>query len=211
MLNGIQYDELSMAIAAASSGDAIEIYKSIIVPKTIVINSGKNVVLKLVRGVTVTINGYFMVTNGSLTIIGEGTVKEATPYFAPVILKNTDKNISADVYIGSDITLWGWAGLMFDGKSVNLKARCYGHVIGNNDGSDDGAGVYCNGNVLQASMTFVGSTEGLLALACISLAILILSLIILLSKVHLMVLNFVLALFIFTIVRLFLMILVNLL
>ena len=160
MLNGIQYDELSMAIAAASSGDAIEIYKSIVVPKTIVINSGKNVVLKLVRGVTVTINGYFMVTNGSLTIIGEGTVKEATPYFAPVILKNTDKNISADVYIGSDITLWGWAGLMFDGKSVNLKARCYGHVIGNNDGSDDGAGVYCNGNVLQASMSFVGSTEG---------------------------------------------------
>ena len=49
MLNGIQYDELSMAIAAASSGDVIEIYKSIIVPKTIVINSGKNVVLKLVE------------------------------------------------------------------------------------------------------------------------------------------------------------------
>ena len=160
MLNGIQYEELSMAIAAASSGDIIDIYKSITVPKTININSGKNVVLKLVHGVTVTINGYFMVTNGSLTITGEGTVKEATPYFAPVILKNTDENVSANVHIGSDITLWGWAGLMFDGKSVNLNARCCGHVVGNNDGSDNGAGVYCNGNVLQASMVFVGSTEG---------------------------------------------------
>lgn len=160
MLNGIQYEELSMAIAAASSGDIIDIYKSITVPKTININSGKNVVLKLVHGVTVTINGYFMVTNGSLTITGEGTVKEATPYFAPVILKNTDENVFANVHIGSDITLWGWAGLMFDGKSVNLNARCCGHVVGNNDGSDNGAGVYCNGNVLQASMVFVGSTEG---------------------------------------------------
>lgn len=160
MLNGIQYEELSMAIAAASSGDVIDIYKSITVPKTITINSGKNVVLKLVHGVTVTINGYFMVTNGSLTITGEGTVKEAKPHFAPVILKNTDENVSANVHIGSDITLWGWAGLMFDGKSVNLNARCCGHVVGNNDGSDNGIGVYCNGNVLQASMVFVGSTEG---------------------------------------------------
>lgn len=160
MLNGIQYEELSMAIAAASSGDVIDIYKSITVSKTIIINSGKNVVLKLVRGVTVTINGYFMVTNGSLTITGEGTVKEAKPYFAPVILKNTDENVSANVHIGSGITLWGWAGLMFDGKSVNLNARCCGHVVGNNDGSDNGAGVYCNGNVIQASMVFVGSTEG---------------------------------------------------
>ncbi len=160
MLNGIQYEELSMAIAAASSGDVIDIYKSITVPKTITINSGKNVVLKLVHGVTVTINGYFMVTNGSLTITGEGTVKEAKPHFAPVILKNTDENVSANVHIGSDITLWGWAGLMFDGKSVNLNARCCGHVVGNNDGSGNGIGVYCNGNVLQASMVFVGSTEG---------------------------------------------------
>ena len=160
MLNGIQYEELSMAIAAASSGDVIDIYKSITVPKTITINSGKNVVLKLVHGVTVTINGYFMVTNGSLTITGEGTVKEAKPHFAPVILKNTDENVSANVHIGSDITLWGWAGLMFDGKSVNLNARCCGNVVGNNDGSGNGIGVYCNGNVLQASMVFVGSTEG---------------------------------------------------
>lgn len=160
MLNDVQYDDLSTAIAAASSGEVIEIYKSITVPKTIVINSGKNVVLKLVHGVTVTINGYFMVTNGGLAIIGEGTVKEAKPYFAPVILKNTDENISANVHIGVDITLWGWAGLMFDGKSVNLNASCYGHVVGNNDGSDDGVGVYCNGNVLQASMVFAGSTEG---------------------------------------------------
>lgn len=156
----INTDDLSTAIAAASSGEVIEIYKSITVPKTIVINSGKNVVLKLVHGVTVTINGYFMVTNGGLAIIGEGTVKEAKPYFAPVILKNTDENISANVHIGVDITLWGWAGLMFDGKSVNLNASCYGHVVGNNDGSDDGVGVYCNGNVLQASMVFAGSTEG---------------------------------------------------
>lgn len=160
MLNDVQYDDLSTAIAAASSGEVIEIYKSITVPKTIVINSGKNVVLKLVHGVTVTINGYFIVTNGGLAIIGEGTVKEAKPYFAPVILKNTDENISANVHIGVDITLWGWAGLMFDGKSVNLNASCYGHVVGNNDGSDDGVGVYCNGNVLQASMVFAGSTEG---------------------------------------------------
>lgn len=160
MLNGVQYEDLSMAIAAASSGDTIDIYKSITVPKSVTINSGKNVILKLVNGVTVTINGYFMVENGGLTIIGNGTVKEATPYFAPVILKNTNENISVDVYIGTGITLWGWAGLMFDGKSVNLNVKCYGHVVGNNDGSDDGAGVYCNGNVLQASMDFVGSTEG---------------------------------------------------
>lgn len=160
MLNGVQYDELSMAIAAASSGDTIDIYKSVTVPKSVTINSGKNIILNLVHGVTITINGYFMVKNGGLTIIGDGTVKEATPYFAPVILKNTDENASADVYIGTGITLWGWAGLMFDGKSVNLNAKCYGHVVGNNDGSDDGAGVYCNGNVLQASMNFVGSTEG---------------------------------------------------
>lgn len=151
------YDDLASAIASATAGDTIIINKSIVVNKTISIS--KDIVIKLQNSAVVTINGYFAIKSGKFTVIGNGTIKEATPYFAPVILMNEDENNSVDAYIGIGVTLWGWAGLMFDKKSVNISATCCGHLIGNNDGSDDGAGFYCNGNVKEGSFTFTGTTK----------------------------------------------------
>ena len=152
------YDTLAAAIASAKAGETVVINKSISVNKTINITNDTSI--KLQNNAVVTINGYIMVKSGTLNVTGEGTIKEIKPYFAPIIVLNQDENNSAEVYIGNGITLWGWAGLMFDAKSVNINATCYGHLIGNNDGSDDGAGFYCNGNVKEGSFNFYGSTEG---------------------------------------------------
>ena len=153
------YDSLASAIASATASDVIEINKSIPVHKSININ--KDVTININNDAVVTVSGYLCVkSGGKLTITGNGTVKESTPYLAPVILMNEDENSSASAYIAAGITLWGWAGLMFDKKSVNISATCNGTLVGNNDGSDDGAGFYCNGNVKEGTFNFTGSTKG---------------------------------------------------
>ncbi len=153
------YDSLASAIASATTGDIIEINRSIPVPKTIAIT--KDVTININNDAVVTVSGYIYVKGGGkLTVTGNGTIKESTPYLAPIILMNEDENSSVSVYIGAGITLWGWAGLMFDKKSVNSNATCHGTLVGNNDGSDDGAGFYCNGNVKEGTFNFTGSTKG---------------------------------------------------
>lgn len=153
------YDSLASAIASAMTGDIIEINKSIPVPKTIAIT--KDVTININNDAVVTVSGYICVkSGGKLTVTGNGTIKESTPYLAPIILMNEDENSSANAYIAAGITLWGWAGLMFDKKSVNSNATCHGTLVGNNDGSDDGAGFYCNGNVKEGTFNFTGSTKG---------------------------------------------------
>ena len=153
------YDSLASAIASATVGDIIEINKSIPVPKTIAIT--KDVTININNDAVVTVSGYICVkSGGKLTVTGNGTIKESTPYLAPIILMNEDENSSANAYIAAGITLWGWAGLMFDKKSVNINATCHGTLVGNNDGSDDGAGFYCNGNVKEGTFNFTGSTKG---------------------------------------------------
>lgn len=153
------YDSLASAIASATAGDIIEINKSIPVHKSIDIT--KDVTININNDAVVTVSGYICVkSGGKLTVTGNGTIKESTPYLAPIILMNEDENSSASAYIASGITLWGWAGLMFDKKSVNINATCNGTLVGNNDGSDDGAGFYCNGNVKEGTFNFTGSTKG---------------------------------------------------
>ncbi len=153
------YDSLASAIASATAGDIIEINKSIPVPKTIAIT--KDVTININNDAVVTVSGYICIkSGGKLTVTGNGTIKESTPYLAPIILMNEDENSSASAYIAAGITLWGWAGLMFDKKSVNSNATCHGTLVGNNDGSDDGAGFYCNGNVKEGTFNFTGSTKG---------------------------------------------------
>lgn len=153
------YDSLASAIASATAGDIIEINKSIPVHKSIDIT--KDVTININNDAVVTVSGYICVKSGcKLTVTGNGTIKESTPYLAPIILMNEDENSSASAYIAAGITLWGWAGLMFDKKSVNSNATCHGTLVGNNDGSDDGAGFYCNGNVKEGTFNFTGSTKG---------------------------------------------------
>lgn len=151
------YDTLHNAVMAVMPGEVIDIYKSINVSRSFAIT--RDITIKLHNDAVVTINGYIAIKIGKLTVLGNGTIKEIKPYLAPIILMNEDENDSVDCYIDAGITLWGWAGLMFDKKSVNISATCYGHLIGNNDGSDDGAGFYCNGNVKEGSFNFYGSTE----------------------------------------------------
>lgn len=156
-VNCTGYDNLADAIANAN-GEEIKINKSITIPKTLTLDNEKNVSINLVNNVTVTVNGYIMIKSGCLMIKGDGTIKEAKAYLAPIILKNDNEKKTASCFIGNGITLWGWAGLMYDGKSVNLDCTCLAHLIGNNDGSDDGAGFYCNGNVKDGHFFFGGST-----------------------------------------------------
>lgn len=162
-VNGVGYDTLQKAFASLrGKGGIITINKSMSVSsERINLNDGKNYTLFLNNGVEVALGNFITVYGGSvLSISGNGTVKEQNPNFGPVVIINTDKNLTVGLIVGGGITLKGWAGIFVDKASYGVNIVCHGKCIGQNDGSDDGAGIYVNGNVLNGNLTFDGSTEG---------------------------------------------------
>lgn len=124
------------------------------------LNDDKDYTLVLNNGAEVALGGFIAVYGGStLTVSGNGTLKEQNPCFGPVVVMNTDKNLAVGLIVGEGITMKGWTGIFVDKASYNVSIICHGHCIGQNDGSDDGAGIYVQGNVLSGSLTFDGSTE----------------------------------------------------
>lgn len=162
-IDGVAYDTLDDAfVSLKGKGGKITVNKSITTDAVVIdLSDGKDYILELMNGVTVSLGKYIKVSDGcSLSLKGEGTIQEVTPYFAPIIPINLNEAKSVTVWIGKGITLKGWAGIMVDKASYNVDIYCYGNCIGMNDGYADGTGVYVNGNVKSGSVTFSGSTEG---------------------------------------------------
>lgn len=146
------YDLLSDAIEAAGSDDVIKLTSSITFRDTQNIN----------KPITIDLNGHnilgesivFKVQNGSLTLEGEGTVKEINPYYAPIVIKGStnpsDTNYS-NVNIGSDVFLEGWAGVFIDQNeklAYGVNVTIDGSINSVLDvAGGKGFGVYINGNV----------------------------------------------------------------
>lgn len=166
-VNGVAYDTLEKAFAVLKGkGGKITVNKSITTgdkAELLFIEDGKQYTLCLKNNITITLGQYITVKNGSLNLTGNGTLIEKNPYFGPVILKQRDLETttkSAYLCVGTGITLKGWSGLFFDGKSKYMSADVYGKCIGLNDGSEDGNGVYINGSSTDCKLNFYGSTEG---------------------------------------------------
>lgn len=161
---GMAFDNLYDAFATLNGkGGNIYVNKSCTLPSDKKINliDGKTYNLFIKNGATVSLGRYILVKeNTDLRVIGDGTLKETTPYFAPIVMINTDPEKKVDLFVGSGITLMGWTGIFVDKASYNINITCAGNCIGQNDGSANGAGVYVNGVVKSGSLSFSGSTEG---------------------------------------------------
>ena len=161
---GMAFDNLYDAFVALNGkGGNIHVNKSCELPSDKKINliDGKIYNLFIKNGATVSLGRYILVKeNTTLNVVGNGTLKESSPYFAPIVMINTDPEKSVTLFVGSGITLMGWTGIFVDKASYNINITCAGNCIGQNDGSANGAGVYVNGVVKSGSLAFSGSTEG---------------------------------------------------
>ena len=163
-VDGVGYENLYDAFVALNGkGGTIHINKSCELPSDKKINliDGKEYNLIINNGATVSLGRYILIKeNTTLNVVGNGTLKEASPYFAPIVMINTDPEKHVDLFVGSGITLIGWTGIFIDKASYNINVTCAGTCVGQNDGSADGAGVYVNGVVKSGTLNFTGSTEG---------------------------------------------------
>ena len=122
----------------------------------ITINNGKTATIDL-NGHNIYLNNYgkeFVVNNGTLNIVGEGTIEEKKPYFSPILVKGSTNDLDKEysvVNIGKDVTLIGWAGLFIDnnnGKAAGVKINIDGTLKSVKDiNGAIGHGIYINGSV----------------------------------------------------------------
>ena len=159
--NGLHYDSLKDAVAGAGSGNTITLLTDVEVDSTIYVGQGgsnKNVIINLNgNDITFAKNKNFRIQAGTLTLTGEGNVKEREPNYSPLMvyggLVNTP-NYSV-VNVGADVTVEGWAGVFIDHGS-GLMAKYARGVVINVDGTLNsvrdtsgagGHGVYINGTI----------------------------------------------------------------
>lgn len=163
-VDGVGYENLYDAFVALNGkGGTIHVNKSCELPSDKKINliDGKEYNLIINNGATVSLGRYILIKeNTTLNVVGNGTLKEASPYFAPIVMINTDPEKHVDLFVGSGITLMGWTGIFADKASYNINIICAGTCVGQNDGASDGIGVYVNGVVKSGTLSFTGSTEG---------------------------------------------------
>ena len=98
---------------------------------------------------------------GSLNIVGSGTIYEEEPWLAPIILYGSEDDVKGYtvINVGKDVTLRGWAGLFIDqhddhgSKAFGIEATVYGTLKSVKDTSGAGGhALYINGTI--------SSTEG---------------------------------------------------
>ena len=152
-VNGENYYSLSSAVYASGLDGYITILRDFTTDGATMNRSNKKLTLDL-NGHTITFNENerFKLFMGELTVTGKGTMQEAVPNYAPIVVTHKT-SYPAVVNIGKDVTLKGWAGLFVNPRNsydsygnYSLEANIDGTLIGVNDANNYvGAGLYING------------------------------------------------------------------
>ncbi len=157
-------DTESELVAAFADENVTEIILDESFKVSQMITVGRNVTLNL-NGNTITFTedardtnkqANLLVTDGTLTITGEGTIKEEEAYYAPVMLNGSNSS----VIVGEKVQLNGWAGVFVrEGASVEMN----GTIAADGAEGDPGAGIYVNGNITEGTdpleITVTGDIE----------------------------------------------------
>ncbi len=156
-VNGIGYNSLTNAIAAADDGDTI----------TLVKDSKDNTSVELSDGCSITLdmNGFdagfaqnanIKIYHGNLNITGSGMLYEEKPYYAPVMMYGSGESVAdySVVTVGPNVTLKGWAGLFIDchdahaSQAYGIVANVYGTLESVKDTTGAGGhALYINGTI----------------------------------------------------------------
>lgn len=154
VIDGVAYSSLEEAINH-SDGETITLMNDV-QSDMIQIADGKEVTIDLNgNDIAFGLEQRFNVTNGTLNLMGKGTVKESDPYYAPVLVTRDVSDAGETpivVNIGKDVTLEGWAGIFIDqnksGRVANTTINFAGKINSVLDTSNAaGHGIYINGSV----------------------------------------------------------------
>lgn len=150
------YDTLSAAVASVAEGGEAEItlLKTVTGASTVRISEGKDITIDLNgNDIGFSENQRFNVIGGKLTLTGTGTVREESPYYAPVMMAGSAEDVAdySVVNVGEGVTLTGWAGLFINqnnGSDYGIVANVYGTLNSVRDTTGaDGHALYINGQI----------------------------------------------------------------
>ena len=152
------YEYPYAALTEAADGDTVRLLKDVTGLQTISVTGGKAITVDLYgHSISFAFQKYFYVENGSLTLIGEGTVSEQNNFYwyAPVMIQgSTDPDAEvgySEVVIGSSVVLKGWAGIFIDnnnGAAYGVKVDFDGTIVSGRDiNGAVGSGIYVNGSI----------------------------------------------------------------
>lgn len=161
IVDGVAYNNLQDAINNAN-GETIKLLDDVNTNSLVklTINNNANVTIDLNgKSINLNTNSYFLVSNGTLNLIGEGTIKETKPYYAPIMVSRSASDTGTTpivVNVGEGVTLEGWAGIFIDKNSSNRVANTTVNFSGTINSVRDttnaaGHGIYINGEVKDAT------------------------------------------------------------
>ena len=154
------YATLSAAFTAADDGDTIILQDDISECPKIELNNGKSYTLNLNNHtISFSKDSYFLISNATLDVTGNGTVKEGYPYNGPFKIMTPADAVAGKEYvnltIGADVTAEGWAPVFisFDANApvknaYGVTVNVYGTLNSVRDTSGYGGhGIYLNGSI----------------------------------------------------------------
>jgi hypothetical protein len=156
-VTGEAYDTLDAAVTAGVG--QVKLVKDSSV-NSVNVRDGVNLKINLNNNnlAVKTNKGFEVNSGGTLEITGKGTFKEDSPYYAPILIKNTDPTKESNIIIDKDVTLEGWAGIFVDQNPVNnskdykVNIDVKGKINSVKDTSGAaGHGIYVNGQIVGES------------------------------------------------------------
>ena len=155
LVNGVSYETLKDAVDAAKvNGGTVELVADVVNSSSIGIANNEEVTVDLNgNDISFASNQYFAVSGGTLTLTGEGTVKEGDPYYGPIFIdREIMQGSPLTINVDEGVTLEGYSGIFVDyGKAysamnttINLKGNI--NAVRDRDGYV-GYAIYVQGNI----------------------------------------------------------------
>ena len=158
VVNGKGYESLDEAVSAANDGDTVTLLNYVNLTQTLTINGGKTLTIDL-NGKNITnSNSVIEIQNAHVSFVGEGTIRETSPYYGAIVLKGSnnpqDENYTS-VIIGENVTLEAWSAVFITPYQSSVAPYAYGvqaDIYGTLNGVDDtsgakGSAIYINGQI----------------------------------------------------------------
>ncbi len=155
LVNGVSYETLKDAVDAAKvNGGTVELVADVVNSSSIGIANNEEVTVDLNgNDISFASNQYFAVSGGTLTLTGEGTVKEGDPYYGPIFIdREIMQGSPLTINVDEGVTLEGFSGIFVDyGKAdsamntiINFKGKI--NTVRDREGYV-GYAIYVQGNI----------------------------------------------------------------
>ena len=155
LVDGVSYETLKDAVDAAKvNGGTVELVADVVNSTSIGIANNQEVTIDLNgNDISFASNQYFAVSGGTLTLTGEGTVKESDPYYGPILIKRSFiQGRPLTINVDEEVTLEGSSGIFVDYSAARAAMNTTINLKGNINSVRDRAGnvgyaIYVQGNI----------------------------------------------------------------